>query len=79
MEFVKKISDKIGARTGYALAKFLSVKFARHYSPQQCSNWLGDQQEGINLADLCRLREISGQSWDDFGSELDSEFLHKLG
>lgn len=78
MEFVKRISDKIGARTGYALAKYLSVKFSKHYSPQQCTNWLGEQ-EGMNLADLCRLREISGQSWEQFGADLDREFLHKQG
>lgn len=73
VNFVKKIQERLGV-TAYALAKMLGV------TQQAVRLWTGQTKtqrarEGMNLRVLCRLRKVSGMTWQQFGRELDQEFL----
>lgn len=80
MKFVQKVLQDSELETPYALAKALTEKYGQYYAHTKIMHWVGktkQNQRGINLRDLCRLREISGKSWKEFGAELDDEFLHQ--
>lgn len=73
MEFVKTVMGLSGIDTAYTLAKRVGC------STQLVDTWLGKVAgkfpEGMKLRFLCRLRLISGLSWNQLGKLLDEEFL----
>ena len=73
VKIVSLVQKQLGV-TSYRLAKLLGV------SQQIVRVWNGStetktKREGMNLRALCKLRKLSGMSWDQFGKELDREFL----
>lgn len=76
VKIVSAIQKRLGV-TSYRLAKMLGV------SQQIVRVWNGTtetktKREGMNLKALCRLRKISGMSWEQFGKELDREFYREV-
>lgn len=60
--------------TNYSLAKRLRV------ATQVVDRWTGKvttkaQPEGMSLVSLCRMRHLSGLTWNQFGKMMDKEFL----
>lgn len=73
VKIVSLVQKQLGV-TSYRLAKLLGV------SQQIVRVWNGStetktKREGMNLCALCKLRKLSGMTWDQFGKELDKEFL----
>lgn len=71
VKFVQKIIERQKLTT-YALAKLIGV------STQLVDRWAGKTKiaaKGMQLDSLCKIRRIDGRSWNEFGAELDKEFL----
>jgi len=73
VKIVSSIQKQLGV-TSYRLGKMLGV------SQQIVRVWNGTtktttKREGMNLRALCKLRKVSGMTWQQFGKELDREFL----
>jgi len=73
VKIVKKIQERLGV-TAYTLAKMIGVtqQAVRLYTGQTKTS---RARQGMNLGVLCKLRKVSGMSWQQFGNELDREFL----
>lgn len=73
VKIVKKIQEQLGV-TAYGLAKMIGVtqQAVRLYTGQTKT---ARPREGMNLRALCKLRKVSGMTWQQFGKELDREFL----
>jgi transcriptional regulator with XRE-family HTH domain len=66
MEIVRLIRDKLGF-TKYRMGQELGVSTTAIYQYE-------DKAESMRLDVLCRLRQVSGMSWNEFGKMLDGEF-----
>lgn len=72
MKLVKKIFEDSGL-SQYQFAKQLGV------SIQIVQYWIGKvggnrPRSSIKLESLCKLRKMSGLSWEQFGKRIDQEF-----
>lgn len=67
MKFIGTIRKRLRL-TRYALAKELEIK-------TQSIDHLEEKGLSMKIDTLCKLRRVSGLSWDKFGSMLDREFL----
>jgi hypothetical protein len=75
MKFVKTVMDLAGIKTAYKLGKLVEC------STQLIDTWIGNVEgkfpEGMKVRFLCKLRQISTLSWNQFGKLLDDEYLDK--
>lgn len=66
VKFLKTIRENLGL-TQYGLAKKLGVM------PNQVANF-EEKGRQMPLGMLCKIRELSGLSWEELGEMLDKEF-----
>lgn len=69
VQFIRIIREKLNM-TRYGLAKQLGVM------PNQIQHY-EEKGSGFKMEALCRLRQISGLTWNQLGKMLDDEFLEK--
>lgn len=69
MKFVKKIREKLKIENCAQFAKALKIhpEYIYRYENRAGSN-------KIQIPHLCKMRKLSGMSWNNFGKLLDEEF-----
>lgn len=75
MKLAAKIRKQLGISSIYGFWKFLVLNGAE--ITRNGVEKLEKHVKGGSFETLCVLRKVSGMSWNEFGEELDREFLPK--
>jgi len=75
MKLIKKIRTLLDIETNYRLAKLLN-SHGIEITPNGVQQYEKSAQ-GMRFEVLCVLKKLSGLTWEQFGKELDAEFLPK--
>jgi hypothetical protein len=75
MKLIGKVRELLGIETNYKLSKLLN-SHGIEITPNGVQQY-EVSAKGMRLEVLCVLRKLCGLSWEQFGKELDAEFLPK--